>query len=106
MQDMKIITENIREIEDIKETIESFACNISNGVENGEYVRYIGIREMGVDSNTFIHSKIDNQGCWNFKDGDFQGYYKNLFRVTITEGSNEYTGRRIIKIVTDEIGLK
>lgn len=93
----------IYDIEAIKQEIDAFARNIWNGIHNETYVRYIGIREMGVDSNSFIHNKIDPEGSWRFGEKEFCKHYSRLFKVTITEV--EKYGKQVIDVVTDEIGL-
>ena len=94
----------IYDIEDIRNTIERFAENMVNGISNDEYIRYIGIRDMGVDSNDFIYSKLDEEGSWRFNPNDFCGHYNTLFRVAIHE--DEEYGMKCIKIITEELGMK
>lgn len=50
--------------------------DIKNGVEN---VRYIGIRTYGVDSNTFMRSRLDNKSC-NYSPN----CYIKIYRISIS----------------------
>lgn len=94
----------IYDIDAIRNTIDQFASNIIDGIENEEYIRFVAVRDMGVDSTGFIANKIDKLGSWNFTPERFKKYYKALFRVTITE-EVVYGGKRI-RVVTDEFELK
>lgn len=91
------------DIEAIEEMINRFARNILDGIENEAYIRYIAVRDMGVDSNNFIHSKIDPDGCWRYDKRTFAENYMALFRVTVSEC--EYCGEKSVRIATEEIGL-
>jgi len=96
----------IYDIESIKGAMAMIGENIMDGVENEAYVHYIGIRDMGVDSNHFIYNKIDREGSWRLNKEKFAEHYKSLFRVTVTEDVEEYTGRKIIKVFTEELNLR
>lgn len=91
------------DIRDIDKAIAEAQENAMNGLEVPERVFYIAVREMGVDHNAYIASKIDPDGSWRYDRQTFAASYTALFRVTVAEA--DCYGEKAIRITTEEFDL-
>lgn len=60
-------------------------ANIKRAIDEAEnYVRFIGVRSLGVDGNAFITSRLDRKSC-NYEPGA----YIKLYRLEIAVNGEE-----------------
>ena len=91
------------DIDAIRNEVQNAGRHIWNDELYEKKIGYMAMRDMGVDSITYISNKIDPNGAWKYGMEQFKKYYTALFRVTV-EVVEKY-GEQRVQVTTEQFEI-